>query len=600
MADQSDVMVSGAFISSMRPGRLFKDLIAKPPTSLEDLFTQTNKFIRAEEANNENRLQEPRRETKQHMTYKDMPRRNKDMHVSRPPKGNRGMCSKRTHGSLGKRSQKPTTTARTPRRPGTNSKRDKVSFPSITFPEDDSIPKHCTSNDPLIITADVGTTQIYRIYMDGGSSTEIMYEPCFKQLPVEEKKLGAIASTLQALMKFQTQTGIAIIKGESLQSSICNHVSQKRDQSKKSNGAEVVEHVVINDAHSDQTITIAANLLKTLKEKLYKLLRSNKHVFAWTPTDMTGIPRELAEHRLNIHPRTFLVWQKKRAMAKERSEAITTEKTDGTWHMCNEFTSLNKACLKDSYPLPKMDQKIESLEGYKLKCFLDAYKGYHQIRMAREYEEKTSFHTEQGTFCYEKMSFGLKNVGATYQLLMDNMFAGQLGRNIEIYVDDMVIKSKNEERLITDFTEIFDTLRKANMKLNPKKYTFRMESRKFLGFMITNEGIQANPEKVQAIINMASPRTLREVQALNGKLAALGRFLAKYAERSLPFFKSLKGYLNKKISNGMLKQKWLSNESLEIATIKRRCHDIHGDDVRDSVTASGHGRLKVDLEPSTW
>nr|GEX42500.1 retrovirus-related Pol polyprotein from transposon opus [Tanacetum cinerariifolium] len=122
--------------------------------------------------------------------------------------------------------------------------------------------------------------------------------------------------------------------------------------------------------------------------------------------------------------------------------------------------------------------------------------------MAKEDEEKTSFHTEQRMFFYEKMPFGLKNVRATYQRLMDNVFVSHLGRNIEIYVEDV--------------------------------------AGQFLGYMITNEGIQANPEKVQAIINMASPRTLREVQALNGKLAALGRFLAKSTERSLAFFKTLK------------------------------------------------------------
>ncbi|GJW94207.1 reverse transcriptase domain-containing protein [Tanacetum coccineum] len=101
------------------------------------------------------------------------------------------------------------------------------------------------------------------------------------------------------------------------------------------------------------------------------------------------------------------------------------------------------------------------------------------------------------------------------QRLMDNMFASQLGRNIKIYVDDMVIKSKNEGSLITDIIETFDTLRKSNMKLNSKKCTFGVEFGQFLGYMITNEGIQANPKKVQAIINMASPRTLHEVQALN-------------------------------------------------------------------------------------
>ncbi|GJS36643.1 reverse transcriptase domain-containing protein, partial [Tanacetum coccineum] len=145
--------------------------------------------------------------------------------------------------------------------------------------------------------------------------------------------------------------------------------------------------------------------------------------------------------------------------------------------------------LSHVYPLPDMDQKIESLEGFKLKCFLDAYKGNHQIRIAREDEEKTSFHTKQGTFCYEKMPFELKNARATYQQLMDNMFTSQLGINIKIYVDDMVIKSGNEDNLITDIAKTFDTLRKANMKLNPKKCTFGVEAGQFLGYIITNEGI---------------------------------------------------------------------------------------------------------------
>ncbi|GJV58497.1 reverse transcriptase domain-containing protein [Tanacetum coccineum] len=172
------------------------------------------------------------------------------------------------------------------------------------------------------------------------------------------------------------------------------------------------------------------------------------------------------------------------------SNLVMVRKAYGTWRMCIEFTSLNKACPKDSYPLPDMDQKIESLEGFKLKCFLDAYKGYHQIRMAREEGGKTSFYIEQGTLCYEKMPFGLKNAGATYQRLMDNMFASQLGKNIEIYVDDMVVKRRNEDNQIADIVETFDILRKVNMKLNQKRCTFRVKARQFLVYII-----QAKPEK---------------------------------------------------------------------------------------------------------
>lgn len=116
---------------------------------------------------------------------------------------------------------------------------------------------------------------------------------------------------------------------------------------------------------------------------------------------------------------------------------------------------------------------------------------------------------------------------------------------MEIYVDDMVIKSRCEGNLISDISETFHELRKSNMKLNPKKCTFGVETGQFLGYMITSEGITTTPKKIQAIIDMASPRTLREVQGLNGKLVALGRFLSKSTERSLPFFKTLKGCLHK-------------------------------------------------------
>lgn len=179
--------------------------------------------------------------------------------------------------------------------------------------------------------------------------------------------------------------------------------------------------------------------------------------------------------------------------------------------MCIDFTSLNKACPKDSYPLPEIDQKIESLYGFKFKCFLDAYKGYHQICMAEEDEEKTTFHTEEGTFCYEKIHFGLKNTGTTYQRLADKAFSGQLSRNIEVYLDDMVIKSKNEGSLITYIEETFHTLRRINMKLNPKKCVFGIEARQFLGHIITKEGIEANLEKIKAIVDMIPPQTIRDV-----------------------------------------------------------------------------------------
>ncbi|GJS59383.1 reverse transcriptase domain-containing protein [Tanacetum coccineum] len=221
------------------------------------------------------------------------------------------------------------------------------------------------------------------------------------------------------------------------------------------------------------------------------------------------------------------------------------KKHDETWRMCVDFKDLNNACPKDCYLLPEIYWKVESLCGYPFKCFLDAYKGYHQIKMEKEDEEKTAFITSQWIFCYSKISLGLKNVGSTYQRLVDKAFQKQIGRNLEVYVDDLVIKSRTEEEIIRDITETFKTLRQINMKLNPKKCTFGMQEGMFLGYKVSTNGLRACPDKADAVLSLPSPRCIKDVQKFNGKLASLNRFLSKSAEKSLPFFRTLKKYTKK-------------------------------------------------------
>ena len=146
----------------------------------------------------------------------------------------------------------------------------------------------------------------------------------------------------------------------------------------------------------------------------------------------------------------------------------------------------------------------------------------------------------QGLYCYKVMSFGLKNAEATYQRLVNKMFNKQIGRNMEVYVDDMLVKSKEKLTHLDNLRETFTTLKQYQMKLNPSKCVFGVASGKFLGFMVSQRGIKANPEKVQAIINMVSPRTVKEVQKLTGRIAALNRFVSRATDKCLPFFKTLK------------------------------------------------------------
>ncbi|XP_038986795.1 uncharacterized protein LOC120112114 [Phoenix dactylifera] len=160
--------------------------------------------------------------------------------------------------------------------------------------------------------------------------------------------------------------------------------------------------------------------------------------------------------------------------------------------------------------------------------------------MAPEDEEKTAFITDGGTYCYKVMPFGLKNAGATYQRLVSQIFKDQIGRSMEVYVDDMLVKSKVAQDHVTDLSKAFSILRRYQMKLNPAKCAFEVTSGKFLGFVISQRGIEANPEKIRALQEMTPPRTVKEVQRLTGRVAALGRFVSRSAERCLPFFAALK------------------------------------------------------------
>ena len=208
--------------------------------------------------------------------------------------------------------------------------------------------------------------------------------------------------------------------------------------------------------------------------------------------------------------------------------------------MCVDFTDLNKACPKDSYPLPHIDQLVDSIAGHKFFSFIDAFSGYNQIRMDEADQEKTSFVTSQGLFCYEVMPFGLKNAGATYQRLVNHMFRPQIGRNVEVYVDDMLVKSLDKDKHLDDLQETFTTLRRYSMKLNPSKCAFGVVSRKFLGFMVSHRGIEANLEKIKAILDMNPPQSIKEVQSLIRRVVALNRFVSKAIDKCSPFFKVLK------------------------------------------------------------
>ena len=158
--------------------------------------------------------------------------------------------------------------------------------------------------------------------------------------------------------------------------------------------------------------------------------------------------------------------------------------------------------------------------------FLDALQGYHQIPLALDDQEKTSFVTPVGNYHYKVMSFGLKNARSTYQRMMMKMFESQMGKNIEVYIDDMVVKSKIVSEHIRDLANIFKILRGHKLRLNASKCSFGVGSGKFLSYMVTRQGIEVNPDQVRAINNLQPLRNPKEVQKLTEMTAALNRFIS--------------------------------------------------------------------------
>ena len=220
------------------------------------------------------------------------------------------------------------------------------------------------------------------------------------------------------------------------------------------------------DEQPEHLVYIGSKLAKDVRDLLIHFLKQNMEVFTWKQEDMRGIDPAVITHRLNISPSFKLVKKKRRSFASERQKAIDEEvnkllqdkvireveypdwlanvvlvkKANDKWRLCIDFTDINRACPKYSFPLPHIDLILDATAGHELLSFMDAFSGYNQIIMDPNDQEKTSFVTGQGTYCYRVMPFGLKNTRATYQRLVNKMFQKQIGTSMEVHIDDMLVK----------------------------------------------------------------------------------------------------------------------------------------------------------------
>nr|GEY56774.1 reverse transcriptase domain-containing protein [Tanacetum cinerariifolium] len=279
---------------------------------------------------------------------------------------------------------------------------------------------------PLVIKAKIGGHMVHRMYVDEGSSIEILYEHCFNWLRPEVKNQIVPATT--SLTGFNDE-GIVTIHSTILILVECATVITSSVVPKEVGAILDNFKVALHPDFLDQEVAIRGTLSTKGRTELCSLLKENLDIFAWQPSDMTGVPRSVAEHRLNIQEGYSSVRQKKIGQASERAKAIQAEV-----------------------------QKLVEAGIMREVYYHDWLTNLVMIQLAESDEEKTAFHTSQGVYCYTKMPFDLKNAGATYQQLVDKAFDSQIGQNIEVYVDDLVVKSHTEAEMLRDIGETFCTL----------------------------------------------------------------------------------------------------------------------------------------------
>jgi hypothetical protein len=295
------------------------------------------------------------------------------------------------------------------------------------------------------------------------------------------------------------------------------------------------------------------------REELIKLLREYKDCFAWDYSEMPGLDRSIVEHRLPIKPGFRPYKQPPQKMYKDEVLADVKKEVErlieanfirpcryAEWvsnivpvynknrkvRVCIDFRDLNRATPMDGYPMPVADLLVDAAARHKVISFMDGNVGYNQIFMAVEDVAKTAFRCPGhiGLFEWIVMTFGLKNAGATYQRAMNYIFHELIGKIVEIYIDDVVIKSLNHESHLDDVRKTLECT-----KMNPNKCAFGVSAEEFLGFLVHEGGIEVGKKSMKAIDEVVPPTNLKELQSLLGKINFLRRFISNLSQKVFPF-----------------------------------------------------------------
>ena len=216
------------------------------------------------------------------------------------------------------------------------------------------------------------------------------------------------------------------------------------------------------------------------------------------------------------------------------SPLVLVTKKDGSLRTCVDFRLVNSLTIKDSYPLPRIDESLDALQGSIWFSTLDLSSGYWQVPIHPEDKEKTAFSTPYGLFHFNVMPFGLANAPATFERLMEKVLAGLHWEICLIYIDDIIIFSRTFDEHVDRLREVFTRLREANLKLSPKKTHLFHQNVECLGFVVSKDGIATDPRKIDAITKWPTPRNVRQVRSFLGLCSYYRKFVKGFADIARP------------------------------------------------------------------
>lgn len=296
-------------------------------------------------------------------------------------------------------------------------------------------------------------------------------------------------------------------------------------------------------------------------EAIRKLVAENADVFAWSDDQMgcTGIlkhrivlttdvptaqpyrrfpPSQLKEVRNHLDS---LLAQDiiSPSTSPYAAPIVLVRKKSGELCMCCDYRRLNDITRKDAFPIPRMEECIDALEGSKYFSTLDLASGYHQVEMAEEDRQKTAFTTPFGLYEWNCLPFGLANAPAHFSRLMQKVMSDHLFQIILVYLDDLLVFSSSFDEHLESLQKVFDHLREVHLKLNPDKCFLGRSSVSFLDHVLTRNGPKTDPDKITAVRNCPQPKTMPDVRAFLGLAGYYRRFVKNFATLAKPLHQLL-------------------------------------------------------------